>query len=61
MYRRGPGLVKAGGSGFEPEQAEPKSAVLPLHHPPVNLGEDVALYSASGRGVNGNWFRLESP
>ncbi len=21
------------GSGFEPEQAEPKSAVLPLHHP----------------------------
>ncbi len=27
-------LANTGGSGFEPEQAEPKSAVLPLHHPP---------------------------
>ena len=25
----------AGGLGFEPRQADPESAVLPLHHPPI--------------------------
>ncbi len=25
---------KTGGLGFEPRQADPESAVLPLHHPP---------------------------
>ena len=34
------GRENTGGSGFEPEQAEPKSAVLPLHHPPGNANPD---------------------
>jgi hypothetical protein len=29
---------KAGASGFEPEQADPKSAVLPLHNAPIFSG-----------------------
>lgn len=33
---------KTGGSGFEPEQAEPKSAVLPLHHPPRMVAHNKA-------------------
>ena len=29
-------MLKAGELGFEPRQADPESAVLPLHHSPVN-------------------------
>src|SRR6185295_16277362 len=39
------GIKKLGGSGFEPEQAVPKTAVLPLHHPPGWLqSTDPQLY-----------------
>ena len=31
-------VYEAGGPGFEPRQADPESAVLPLHHPPIKKG-----------------------
>jgi hypothetical protein len=39
--------MMAAGQGFEPRQAEPESAVLPLHHPAIELGyptEEPSLY-----------------
>src|SRR5262249_48162178 len=35
------GLVVAGELGFEPRQADPESAVLPLHHSPNALSRKV--------------------
>ena len=41
----------AGGLGFEPRQADPESAVLPLHHPPIARHRNPTARSIGGENV----------
>ena len=36
-------VLRVGLLGLEPSQTEPKSVVLPLHHSPLRLAEQVGL------------------
>ncbi len=42
--------------GFEPGQAEPKSAVLPLHHGSIRFGSAKIIYFFIVRNILGNIY-----
>ena len=51
--RRMPRGLVVGPSGFEPEQREPKSLVLPLHHgPPWPVIADRSLFQSTNSTFN---------